>query len=343
MSKDVFRNGEYLGTIYDNGDIFRNGEYLGTIYDNGDVFRNGEYLGTVRDNGDVFCNGEYLGTVRGNGDMFRNGEYLGTVVDRGGADREAEETPSLLSCGGAAACVSASSGGGGGDLFLLPGAFFSLIGSCWPVLIVCFGIGLLLVFLTGAVRATGAIYAATEPHTLWILLIGAVGLVLMVWRRVDWQDRRCGWMTVLGSILVFLSATWFAAYRLGLIAAWAFPADFAGREEFHPLLEAGFAGCPGAQAVFGWFQRLLTGSSAIPLDRGLGGLLGGIETLARGWLDGGLPFLLAILLYLLTIPIGFLAVLLFVFLVPPLCLLIPFLPGIALVLLLGKLLSIGLK
>ncbi len=349
ISGEVYHNGKFICEVWENGDIYRNGTFLGSIRDSGDIYHNGEYLCHITPGGDIYRNGTFLAHIDSSGDIYHNGRYLGHYTGRLGSEKEPEadsdsdDEPIYPRGGSSGFATAPEQHTDGGDLFLLPGAFFGLIAAFWPALLVCFVLGLLLAFLTRAVRATGAVYAATEPHTLWIALAGAVGLVLLVWRRVERLNRGCGWMAVAGSILVFLSATWFAAYRFGLIAVWAFPADFAGREEYHQLLQAGFAGCPGAQAVFGWFQRVLTGSSRIPLDHGLGGVLGGIETAARGFLDGRLPVLLALLLYLLTIPAGFLIVLVFVFIVPPVCLLIPFVPGIALVLILGKLLSIGLK
>jgi len=348
-SGDIYRNGEYICTIRPNGDIYHNGEYLGTVRDNGDIFHNGEYLGNF-DGGDFRKNGTYLGTMTSNGDFMRNGEYLGTFYGNGDGDEKSSysgsssySNPGPYSSGSTGSSyTSRGYSAADSEIFFMPLAFLKLLIECWPVTLICLFMGFFLVVLTGAASHAGAFYSAMQPAEPFIYGAGAAGVIMLVVVRITGATADKRWLSILGSILIYLSATWIAFFRTGLISAWGFPAGFLGGEEYRATIYQGLAGCPGAAHVFELFTRFLEGSQRIILDDGIPGILSSYEALMRSVLYSGLPLLIAMLIYLLMIPVGVICALIPVFILPILCFLVPFIPGFLELLTVGLLLSIGL-
>ena len=284
------------------------GTYLATLRDNGDFYHYDTYIGSAEPGGRYTWHGRYVAHVTKNGTIMRRQEHLGHVRH---------------------------SGGGFFGLSALASLLFS------PFMLVMFLIGLLLWFLTGFVQKTGAIVTAVAPYEFLIWGAGALGLVFLIIRRVAGRSAPLGWMSVAGTWLVFLCALWFFAYRVGLIAVWAFPAGFAGREEYDPLLRAGFVGAPGAQRIYEAFQNWINSSDKFILNQGVGGVLQTFENLQKSAMGSGMNVLLVLIICLMLIVLGFVFVLAFIFLVPFLSLLAPFLPAVLTLSVIGSLLSIG--
>ncbi len=291
------------------------GNYLATMNDNGDFYHNGTYIGSAKSSKKIYWNGRYVAHVTRSGAIMRGKEHLGYV----------------------------KRGSSGGDSFFGLDSLGSLLIS--PLIFVLFGIGTLLWFLTDFVQKTGRIATAVRPFNPIIWGAGLLGLAFLIIRRIAGRDAPLAWMSIAGTWLVFLSASWIFAYQVGLIAVWAFPVGFAGKAEYDPLIRAGLVGCPGAQKIYEGFQNVLENSDKIILNRGLSGLFDMISNIGHAMLIGGKGFLLALLSVVLSLIVQIVLVALlvmsFIFLVPLVSLLTPFLPAVLLLALIGQLLSIG--
>ncbi len=347
-SGDVYRNGEYICTVRTNGDIYHNGEYLGTIRENGDIFRNGEFLGSFDGGSDLRRNGEYLGSMRSNGSFFRNGEYLGTFYGDGNGDTPGgytfpNRTSSSANPSSSEPFYSTPADTGGSEMFLMPLAFIKLLIKFWPVTLICLLMGVFLAFLTGVASHAGQFYMTLRPFEPVIFGVGIVGIILLAIVRFTGPTADKKWLSILGSILIYLAACWIAFFKTGLIAAWGFPAAFLGGEEYRMSISQGLFGCPGSLKVFEWFIHFIDGSKHLVLNNGIVGIFDSCEALIWRVMTSGMPVLLAFVTAILLIPVAVVLALIPVFIAPILCFLVPFIPGFFELLAIGMLMSIGLR